>query len=360
MGAWRILDAQYFGVPQRRRRVFVVARRADAAGPDPSEILFEPEGVRGSSSASLAKRARTAPGLEGGIGVSVAGTLQSHHPRNAPDDAQCGVGGVYQCHGGNVGPLDALRRGNGGVTGGVPFVAGAYPIQDVDRVGARGQNGLGIGADGDPSYALQASSVHGVACVVHETGQGWWKQSDQAGTLRVGGERPSSPSHIVVVATRESGGHPNSNAPGRHQEDDFNLVVANTVQASAGHHGRSSPRGDGSDNLIVAPSTEAPFVIYPESGQGADLAASPCEVAPALRTVGGTGGTDRGLRLAGTLGVRRLMPVECERLQGFPVGWTDIPGSSDARRYQAIGNAVAVPVIEWVGWRFLELVDGSV
>lgn len=44
--------------------------------------------------------------------------------------------------------------------------------------------------------------------------------------------------------------------------------------------------------------------------------------------------------------VRRLTPVECERLQGFPDGWTE--GQSDSQRYKQMGNAVAVPVVEWL------------
>jgi DNA (cytosine-5)-methyltransferase 1 len=48
-------------------------------------------------------------------------------------------------------------------------------------------------------------------------------------------------------------------------------------------------------------------------------------------------------------GVRRLMPIECERLQGFPDGWTD--GQSDSVRYRQLGNAVAVPVAEWIAKR---------
>jgi len=50
--------------------------------------------------------------------------------------------------------------------------------------------------------------------------------------------------------------------------------------------------------------------------------------------------------------VRRLTPVECERLQGFPDGWTE--GQSDAQRYKQMGNAVAVPVVSWIVDRLLE------
>lgn len=49
--------------------------------------------------------------------------------------------------------------------------------------------------------------------------------------------------------------------------------------------------------------------------------------------------------------VRRLLPVECERLQGFPDGYTDVPGTSDSARYRALGNSWAVPVVRWIGRR---------
>lgn len=51
------------------------------------------------------------------------------------------------------------------------------------------------------------------------------------------------------------------------------------------------------------------------------------------------------------MAVRRLTPVECERLQGFPDGHTDIPGGSDSSRYKALGNSMAVPVMRWIGER---------
>lgn len=57
--------------------------------------------------------------------------------------------------------------------------------------------------------------------------------------------------------------------------------------------------------------------------------------------------------------VRRLTPLECERLQGFPDGYTDIPGASDSARYSALGNSMAVPVMRWIGERMLR-VDAEV
>jgi DNA (cytosine-5)-methyltransferase 1 len=59
----------------------------------------------------------------------------------------------------------------------------------------------------------------------------------------------------------------------------------------------------------------------------------------------GTGGNNMPM-LAEKALVRRLTPTECERLQGFPDGWTD--GQADSHRYKQMGNAVAVPVVEWI------------
>ena len=54
------------------------------------------------------------------------------------------------------------------------------------------------------------------------------------------------------------------------------------------------------------------------------------------------------LVIAGPKLIRRLTPTECERLQGFPDGWTDLPGASDSARYRALGNSVAIPCVEFI------------
>lgn len=46
--------------------------------------------------------------------------------------------------------------------------------------------------------------------------------------------------------------------------------------------------------------------------------------------------------------IRRLTPGECELLQGYELGWTDLPGASDSARYRALGNSVAIPVVQYV------------
>jgi len=61
--------------------------------------------------------------------------------------------------------------------------------------------------------------------------------------------------------------------------------------------------------------------------------------------------------IGGTLLPRRLTPIECERLQGFPDNWTNVANLKDTPRYKALGNAVSVPVIEWILGRLKELIN---
>lgn len=68
-------------------------------------------------------------------------------------------------------------------------------------------------------------------------------------------------------------------------------------------------------------------------------------------------GTDTQVDGFTEVGVRRLTPTECERLQGFPDGWTE--GQADSVRYRQLGNAVAVPVVEWIAERIMAYERGE-
>ncbi len=130
---------------------------------------------------------------------------------------------------------------------------------------------------------------------------------------------------------------------------------------------------------LSAKQNQFTYVVEPEWGQGADLVTKPTDIAPALSALNGQH-HDRGIRIAfaqnqrdelreldvagsvnaerwGTAknetlltepSVRRLTPLECERLQGFPDHWTNISDNSNIQRYRQLGNAVAVPVAEWI------------
>jgi DNA (cytosine-5)-methyltransferase 1 len=96
--------------------------------------------------------------------------------------------------------------------------------------------------------------------------------------------------------------------------------------------------------------TETMIPILWESTHGDDPArlCSNQSVSPTLPARMGTGGNNVPL-----IGVRRLTPTECERLQGFPDGWT--AGQADSHRYKQLGNAVSVPVAQWIGQRIMEV-----
>lgn len=99
------------------------------------------------------------------------------------------------------------------------------------------------------------------------------------------------------------------------------------------------------------------FNIFPTSGQGSTLSASETDKATQITRDAGVKGSDRGTRVV-DVGVRRLTPVEWERLQGFPDDWTLVPWRAGASpktlRYGAIGNSMPVPVMRWIGQRIQE------
>jgi DNA (cytosine-5)-methyltransferase 1 len=127
------------------------------------------------------------------------------------------------------------------------------------------------------------------------------------------------------------------------------ITIASPLTASAGHHGHSSPRGDGSDNLIANPfgahhrrddldhDTYIPDVAY----------------TIAAREAKGVSMLESQTNYVATSGVRRLTPLECQRLQGFPDWWYDGLDLADSHIYRQMGNAVCVPVAEWLGHRIM-------
>ena len=138
-----------------------------------------------------------------------------------------------------------------------------------------------------------------------------WEEADAAPTVDAGGHGPRTASAIIGPVTAKW------------------------------HKGTGGPSGDEAYNLVYG-------IILGNSAEAFSIGAKE-DVSPPAR--GGGGGVIP--TIAGVdVGVRRLMPLECERLQGFPDGFTE--GHSDTQRYRMIGNAIAVPVAEWIGRRILE------
>lgn len=273
--AYRVLDAQFYGIPQRRRRVFIVGCLAKECA---QEILFERESSPWDSPPGREAREKPAYALAASVrgtgdehrqgwnsNYMIAKSLNAHAGRGQEDNETF----VYQCHGGNVGPMGTLRKGDGSVQSGVPFIA----------------------------------------------------------------------------ATLNSGG----NSGGFRTEPGEHLIPFDITQITSGAN-RSNPQPGDPCHPLAAKAYPPTIAIAWQQGVSPDDRSYPVRAGDYAGSLSST----RHDAVAGRFGVRRLTPTECERLQGFPDGWTAINGMKDSARYRMLGNAVCVPVIEWIGRRILE------
>lgn len=164
---------------------------------------------------------------------------------------------------------------------------------------------------------------------------------------REGGNTPELTGNVMTALRTGGGGSdkPHVLAP---------LVFDETQITSPNNYSKPQP-GDPSHPLAAGarPPTLA-FNVYPASGQGAELEASATDVANAVSAVQNGAMTDRGTRVVSPeWAVRRLTPEECEKLQGFPVGYTAIPVrgkiAADGPRYKSLGNSFATTVVRYIG-----------
>jgi DNA (cytosine-5)-methyltransferase 1 len=356
--AYRVLDAQYFGVPQRRRRVFVVAHSSGDSR-RAAEVLFEPESLRGDTpkgnrtgqkSTSSSASSVDANGIQRTVGTLCADT---HPGAYSGQDAYTGrlVPVMYENHPNDsriTGPVDpsptvAARWGTGG--GNTPLIQHTY------RKSRRAQSAEDFETwvpDGvtNTLNCFDLGDIRSVDIVVESFAQ------NQLGELR------TSP----IASTLGT----NSNASGRNTP-----MVIQPIALAENTIGRQPLNGGNGDGYTVG------GPMYTLNATGVHGVAHPAH-AFKIRGVGHYTGTNGGVAKPGTGGsgymgqdekaytiatsqdqqimhgmaVRRLTPTECERLQGFPDGYTDImPETPDGPRYKALGNSMAVPVMRWIGSR---------
>lgn len=263
--AWRILDAQWFGVAQRRRRVFIVGCAGGRAG-RAAQVLLEPACLCGDS----------APRREAGAGVAGCVTTRT--------------------------------------------------------------KGRGVDVDEAAGGRLVANAITASA--------GHHGHSSPRGD---GGDK------LVVTSTLTGGGAPNSNPPGRRKEDDTNLVAFSMRGRDGEAHAEADRDGLVSTLRASGGGGDKPFVAFAPT------------TADALTAHDGSGGycnagnNPKPRNVVAQAGVRRLLPIECERLMGLPDDWTrhatredgTVYEQSDTQRYRQIGNGGAVPVLEWIGRRLV-------
>ena len=314
--AWRVLDAQYFGVAQRRRRVFVIASARDDF--DPAAVLFEFEGLRRDSAPSRKAREGAAPSIGTGapfsrtgndrvetdamvvVGSLCARTGQSNSVQDAEQGHLQSIG-VDIFNGAFTGDTAAslTKRADGTGTGPSVMQPIALAENTIGRKPENGGNGDGFTEEG-PMYTLNATGVHGVAQPIPLNSMNCFRSPDADASTGCG--------------IGEAG------------EAMFTITKANS-------HAVAQPVGA----FKPGQSASAHSIGYEQ------------EMAPTLEA--GEGGNNKPAVHVG-MAVRRLTPKECERLQGFPDNYTKIADKTpDGPRYKALGNSWAVPVVRWIGER---------
>jgi DNA (cytosine-5)-methyltransferase 1 len=143
------------------------------------------------------------------------------------------------------------------------------------------------------------------------------------------------------------------------------LVQAISLQDVSGREKKQNGKGwndDGVSYTVDTHATQGVMEAYSlrEDAKANNFSATPLHVTPALQALRPSVQSHHAQTFIADMAVRRLTPIECERLQGFPDGYTNIPWrgkeeSPDGQRYKAMGNSMAVPVMRWLGKRIKEV-----
>jgi len=286
---WRLLDAQYFGVPQRRRRVFLVSVFDPATAarcPDP--LLPVSESLRRDIETSAATREEPA-------------------------------GTVAQGFGSGSEPLTLTKSKR------------AQTVDDNEpTIGFSHTQGLSAQPSETASPTLRSEGAgHAVAYTMRQ-------REGKPG----GGKGPliSEEKSLTLAA--------NTNDQTIFQYDGYNQKINDTDVSVTLRLGRYS------SDFVAQPVDAAGF----KAGQGAGAGGIGFREGQAQTLTSDMNGLEPTV-LTPTMAVRRLTPVECERLMGWPDGWTD--GQADTHRYKQCGNGVASPVAQWIGGQLMRVLDNG-
>ena len=327
--AWRTHDAQYWGVPQRRRRISVVA---DFGGDAAAEVLFERRSVSGNTPES--------------------GTAWERPSGSAENGASYAVRIRGGCDGGGKGAL--VQEDKSGTLGtGNDQTIFCLQGNGIDRADTAGCNGKGWRED--VCYTLNTIDRPAV-CAGFKLGNSEQARSigyaeEQAPTLNAecGGNKPAVVAPAVALdmthacdVIRECG------------------EIVPSLQARMGTGGNQVPLafGIGNGQACEAASMAAEKAQTLNTMHDPQAVFCP-KIAKAIKASGrDPHREDAATYITSKATVRRLTPLECERLQSFPDGWTDIGKwrdskgklhkSADNARYKALGNSIALPF-----WDFL-------
>jgi DNA (cytosine-5)-methyltransferase 1 len=362
---WRTLDSQYFGVAQRRRRVFLVYR---PGGERAGEVLLEPDGVRGDTPQSRAPGEGITGSLTGGFGSSSAGN---------PDDNRAQAGFVIPVE---VAPTVTAQHVDGGERA-PRMLLPAYVVQNTvigrhDKAGPSGRgwtDGACFTLDTTDPHAVVAPTLTAregkgpdsdapttlVAYAATDYRTGAFEERDTAEPLTTSADRTRA-APIVAFSCKDSGQDVGHLAPtlramphdASHANGGGQVAVAFALRG----------RDDGAVPEVHQDGSTVGTVRGTEGGSSRDYVAfaqNQRDEVRDLRDLAGAVAAEPGMKqqtfLATPYAVRRLTPRECERLQAFPDDWTRYASDgreiADTHRYRLMGNAVTTSVITWIGRR---------
>ena len=398
--AWRLHDAQFWGVPQRRKRIALVADFGGLAAP---EVLFERKGLSGDIEPSGAARERTAGATESSVASTITASYGTKWNGNA--GAYSGGNFVIEPAGHGVEGAEYFGLDQQGGKGGANYTIGVAPTLAGDSHGTphgvayclqgntidrdAHQNGSGISMD--VSHTLNSTDRHGVYSIP-EIANTLTRRYD-------GSPNPDKKQGANIVVAFKAGQGSKAGGIGAQEECSPTLSAAEsgTNQVPAVFDARSNGDGEtvptitgdhenrvtdytalcignGQMNQSVDDKAGAlncmhdqqavmimPFdttqITSPQNGCHPHYG-DPCHPLAAQAHVPSiVAAVDCRVNSV----VRRLTSMECERLQGYPDGWTDIGEwvdskgkrhkAADSPRYKALGNSIALPFWAWLARR---------
>lgn len=367
--AWRILDAQYFGLAQRRKRVFVVASARE--GFCPAQVLFEYDGVRRDIAPSRESGKETAGNVGAGFTPSSFGGYREGVGTLRAAGGDLGGGSETLSVGKwpadiastlNASFGDKLGLENQHIDGGAPLFVPAkafgIPGNWNGRKPENGGNSTQFMHEVPP--AQTATDKHGVVA---------FAQNTRDEVRYIGGDGQITGALAASPGMKQTTYLAFNSRQDPVSSDVFGALDTCSPQAQAIAHGCTPTRLNDTVNTITA-----------SYGQGGvDLETKPLALVTAIADdVTPKTSEEIGFTLSATdfkcpqavqsieMMVRRLTPIECERLQGFKDGYTAIPWRNkpasecpDGHRYKALGNSWAVPVVHWIGKRIANFLDDT-
>ena len=362
--AWRVLDAQYFGVAQRRRRVFVVA--SARAGFDPAAVLFEFDGLRRDIAPSREAREGVAGGVEIGPG---GGRLTDLNPtldtraKDGPIRNQLAGAVITMAHGQGGAEVACERSPTLTCNHEAPIAAYALQHAQIGRKDSAGPQGKGwqeeVAFTQDSRSCADAVAVIQPYTLALRGREGMpqleYRQDGTANALLTpnGGRGGIGVGAIAFHPTQDpiSSTDGSTHAMGTGSKGGAATVAVAIRTAQTGSNGWGINTEGTAYTLDSAQQAVGVAAEYYSHDYCHDRIYSADGISPALNC-----SQDHTIRTA--MQVRRLTPTECERLQGFPDGYTSIPWRKkpasecpDGPRYKALGNSWAVPNVRWIGRR---------